>query len=72
MSAPVVLKSGERYALSVQASLYSKPDGSECNFIGLYVVVIDDTGGILAHPIPETDRAEYSPRSKLSAATTSV
>lgn len=53
MSAPVVLKSGERYALSVQASLYSKPEPAVNAISSGYTVVIDDTGVILAHPIPE-------------------
>ncbi|MCU0548651.1 MAG: ATP-binding protein [Leptolyngbya sp. Prado105] len=53
MSAPVTMKSGDRYALSVQASLYSKPE-PELNAISSgYTVVIDENGVILAHPITE-------------------
>jgi signal transduction histidine kinase len=53
MSAPVMMKSGDRYALSIQASLYSKPE-PELNAISSgYTVVIDENGVILAHPITE-------------------
>ena len=55
LSAPVTLRSspGTRYALSVQASLYSKPEPEINAVTSGYTVVIDDTGVILAHPIAE-------------------
>lgn len=56
MSAPVTLKSGNqetRYALSVQASLYSKPEPELNAMTTGYTIVIDDSGMILAHPIAE-------------------
>lgn len=56
LSAPVTVRSNNqetRYALSVQASLYSKPEPALNAMTTGYTVVIDDTGVILAHPIPE-------------------
>lgn len=56
MSAPVTIRSNNqdtRYALSVQASLYSKPEPALNAMTTGYTVVIDDTGMILAHPIAE-------------------
>ncbi|MBE9013001.1 sensor histidine kinase, partial [Pseudanabaenaceae cyanobacterium LEGE 13415] len=56
LSAPVTIRSNNqniRYALSVQASLYSKPEPALNAMTTGYTVVIDDTGVILAHPIPE-------------------
>jgi signal transduction histidine kinase len=49
-----VSESGQpnRYVLSVQASLYTKPD-SETTMIAGYTIVIDDGGTFLAHPNPE-------------------
>lgn len=56
LSAPVMAQAGgdgTRYALSMQASLYSKPE-PELNAISTgYTVVIDEDGVILAHPIAE-------------------
>ncbi|HTL89298.1 MAG TPA: ATP-binding protein [Leptolyngbya sp.] len=55
LSAPVTLQSNrqERYALSVQASLYSKPEPELNAITSGYTIVIDDSGEILAHPISE-------------------
>lgn len=56
MSAPVTVRSNNqvtRYALSVQASLYSKPEPELNAMTTGYTVVIDDSGVILAHPIAE-------------------
>ncbi|BAU14774.1 integral membrane sensor signal transduction histidine kinase [Leptolyngbya sp. NIES-3755] len=56
LSAPVTIRSNNqatRYALSVQASLYSKPEPALNAMTTGYTVVIDDTGVILAHPIAE-------------------
>ncbi|GAP98136.1 two-component sensor histidine kinase [Leptolyngbya sp. NIES-2104] len=56
LSAPVTIRSNNqdtRYALSVQASLYSKPEPALNGMTTGYTVVIDDTGVILAHPIAE-------------------
>lgn len=56
LSAPVTIRSNNqdtRYALSVQASLYSKPEPALNAMTTGYTVVIDDTGMILAHPIAE-------------------
>ncbi|MBW4442824.1 MAG: sensor histidine kinase [Plectolyngbya sp. WJT66-NPBG17] len=56
LSAPVTVRSNNqdvRYALSVQASLYSKPEPELSAITSGYTVVIDDSGVILAHPIAE-------------------
>ncbi|MBD1844138.1 sensor histidine kinase [Cyanobacteria bacterium FACHB-63] len=56
LSAPVTLKSEKqegRYALSVRASLYSKPEPELNAMTTGYTIVIDDSGVILAHPITE-------------------
>lgn len=56
LSAPVAARSDNqdgRYALSVQASLYSKPEPELSAMTSGYTVVIDDSGVILAHPIAE-------------------
>jgi signal transduction histidine kinase len=49
-----VSESGQpnRYVLSIQASLYTKPD-AETTMIAGYTIVIDDGGVFLAHPNPE-------------------
>lgn len=67
MSAPVMIQSKSsnlgvfdpsaprqptQYALSIQASLHTKPE-PESKSISGYTVVIDDAGTFLAHPIPE-------------------
>lgn len=62
MTAPVLVQSrpatadpqqpSPPYVLSIQASLYPKPD-AEVTWIAGYTIVIDSSGTILAHPMPE-------------------